>query len=514
MTFRHLRIASQLLFLCIFLFLFRQTDYNGSDHIPYAVNIFFRWDPLVAFTVMVAKRAVILVFLPSLIVIGLTVVFGRVFCGWICPLGTLIDMSARWIKPLWKWRINKRPLKYMILAFVFGAAILGVQYIAFFDPFSILVRGLTFALDPLMNAVVTGFFDGIYTHLPSLVSNITEPVYTFLKETILPFKQTFFYLSGLSLLFLMFIFFLEKFERRFWCRNLCPLGALLSLLTRISFLRRVPFKSCSKCMACSLKCRMDAFEQEGRLMTEECNMCMDCMDFCPDKIVGFSFRKPVNRTKMNTSRRSLLKSALLGMGLPFVSGVNPAFNKEHPYLIRPPGALEEKDFLAVCVRCGECMKICIQNALQPVILEKGIECMFTPKLVPRFGYCEFNCTLCGQICPTGAIRKLNLPDKQKFVIGTASFDKNRCLPYDKGIPCIVCEEHCPVYDKAIKFKTVQSIDQKGNPVTLKKPYVVETLCIGCGICEKVCPLQGEAAVRVIAKSGQSEDGADDTGYGA
>jgi ferredoxin len=145
------------------------------------------------------------------------------------------------------------------------------------------------------------------------------------------------------------------------------------------------------------------------------------------------------------------------------------------------------------------MKVCIQNALQPAFMESGYEGMFTPRLIPRIGYCEFNCRLCGQVCPTGAIKKLTLEEKRNFVIGKAYFNKNRCLPFAENTPCIVCEEHCPTYDKAIKFKEATIINVKGNAITLKQPYIINNLCIGCGICEKMCPIDGESAIRVIGR---------------
>ncbi len=131
--------------------------------------------------------------------------------------------------------------------------------------------------------------------------------------------------------------------------------------------------------------------------------------------------------------------------------------------------------------------------------------MFTPRLIPRLGYCEFSCTLCGQVCPTGAIRKLSIPEKEAFVIGTAIFDKGRCLPFADQSPCIVCEEHCPTHDKAIKFKEVTVTNREGNTVHLMQPYVIPELCIGCGICENKCPLPGHSAIRVFTTSISSDE---------
>lgn len=224
----------------------------------------------------------------------------------------------------------------------------------------------------------------------------------------------------------------------------------------------------------------------------------------------------------------------------------------NPSLIRPPGALEEKQFLNACIRCGECMKVCPTNGLQPTKLEAGIEGLWTPILVPEIGYCEYNCTLCGQVCPTGAIQELTLARKKETSIGTAFFDVDRCLPYAFAIDCIVCEEHCPTTPKAIWFETIDRFSREevtedtgfgdafesgsddyaqpqeeesgndesglleftgdaggaygggygssGDPdsTLLKRPRIDPKLCIGCGICEKVCVVADKPAVRVTS----------------
>ena len=131
-------------------------------------------------------------------------------------------------------------------------------------------------------------------------------------------------------------------------------------------------------------------------------------------------------------------------------------------------------------------------------LQAGIEAMYTPLLIPRLGYCEYNCTLCGQVCPTGAIPDLPVAEKKRQVIGKAVFDKNHCIPFAKRIDCIVCEEHCPIPQKAIRSETVTLAGFDGHPVKVKMPYVVDELCNGCGICENVCPLEGKAAIEVFA----------------
>ncbi len=505
-TLRTCRKISQVLFLFLFLLLFRLTDYSGFDEIPYAVNIFFRWDPLVAATVLLAAKTFISLLLPALFVIALTIVFGRVFCGWICPMGTLLDGAGKVINPSMQTNYSLRAAKYILLAVILTASFFELQLVGFFDPFSILVRGMTLAVDPVFNLIISGFFDPIYLYAPEWLSNLTEPVYTILKDSVLPHKQSFFQLSSLSGFILIAIIALEKLNRRFWCRNLCPLGGLLALFARFSFYRRFPGIACNDCQHCAPSCRMNAFDtKSGSIRHEECNLCMDCVDDCIKQPSRFTFSTPKNQLPVDISRRTFVGAALAGLSLPLLSKVNAQQMLPSPTLLRPPGAAGGTEFFSKCVRCGECMKVCIQNALQPCFMESGYEGMFTPKLIPRFGYCEFNCTLCGQVCPTGAIGKLSQAEKNTFVIGIALIDKQRCLPFADLSPCIVCEEHCPTHDKAIKFKKVTVINRKGKSIALKQPYVITELCIGCGICENKCPLPGHSAIRVLNNTMSAEE---------
>jgi ferredoxin len=142
------------------------------------------------------------------------------------------------------------------------------------------------------------------------------------------------------------------------------------------------------------------------------------------------------------------------------------------------------------------MKVCTTNGLQPTLFEAGIEGIWSPMLVPRIGYCEYRCTLCGQVCPTGAIKRLQLEEKAKVRIGLAMIDKSRCLPWAHARPCVVCEEVCPTAKKAIWFEDARVRDRKGNSLVVKQPRVDLELCIGCGICEAKCPVLGRPAITV------------------
>jgi ferredoxin len=170
----------------------------------------------------------------------------------------------------------------------------------------------------------------------------------------------------------------------------------------------------------------------------------------------------------------------------------------NPKLIRPPGACDEPEFLARCVKCGECMKVCITNGLQPALMEAGLEGIWSPVLVPKMGYCEYRCTLCGQVCPTGAIRRLTHDEKASLKIGLAMLDKGRCLPYAHSIPCIVCEEVCPTPTKAIWLEDVEVENRAGQAVAVRQPHVDLDLCVGCGICEAKCPVVDKPAIYVTS----------------
>jgi polyferredoxin len=498
------RRISQAVFLALFLVLFRLTDYSGQDEILLAVNIFFRLDPLVAASAVLAGKAVISLVLWSLIVVGLTLILGRFFCGWFCPLGTLLDYSHGFLPPR-KKPVNTRwrKWKYILLGFILISALLELPLVGYFDPFSLLVRGMTLAVDPFLNWTVSAPFNFIYQQAPSWFSSLSEPLFDFFKQTLLPYNQKHFTLALLSLALLLSIFALERLERRFWCRNLCPLGGLLALLSRIALLRGHITAACKNCRVCSSICRMDAIDEQKSIQPEACNLCLDCIDRCPQHIISFQFKKPPEKLPaLGISRRAFGGLVASGLLLPAFLQVRAEGKTPDSFLIRPPGSLKEKAFLNRCVRCGECMKVCINNALHPTLAESGLEGFFSPRLIPQIGYCEFNCTLCGQVCPTGAIRRLDLKTKQQTVIGQAAFDRNHCLPLSKGIPCIVCEEHCPTPDKAIKFREILMMNPENREVRIKQPYVIDRLCIGCGICENRCPLEGKKGVVVLGSNGR------------
>jgi len=269
----------------------------------------------------------------------------------------------------------------------------------------------------------------------------------------------------------------------------------------------------------------DAIVENGeKTLRGECVYCFTCQDVCPENAISFSFKsaRPQSVASGVLNRRAFVSTSIAGAAALPMLKLNYQAKSLYPWVIRPPGVEDEKKFLAECLRCGECMKACLKNGLHPTLIDGGAEGLWTPKLVPRVGYCEYNCTLCGQVCPSGAIPELGVEEKHKAVLGKAYFDKNRCIPWiaynrwgenaewTKEFNCAVCEEHCPTPEKSIRFSDV-TIETPEGPKTIRRPIIVEEECIGCGICEFTCPLDGPAAVRVISKNAARElqqDGGD------
>jgi polyferredoxin/formate hydrogenlyase subunit 6/NADH:ubiquinone oxidoreductase subunit I len=491
-------LISQLVFLILFLVLFVTTEYRGKDEISIAINSFFRANALVVVSYALAEKAMTWLLLPGVLMIVFSAVLGRFFCGWICPLGTIIDLVTKKIRKRGPIRVFKGRLKYYLLLPLLFAALFNVNLAGILDPIAILVRALTFFLYPIFGFAVRSGWVGLYG-LIGENRDYVEPVYRFLSDYILPFRETFYPLAFISFAFFLFILFLERYESRNWCRNLCPLGSLLGLLGKFSLFRRRPAKLCADCQECSSLCPT-SFDQEI-LKKEECILCMECTLKCRFGRANFTLKRAKAPAKKNVvpvmERRVLLGGIASGFLLSRAFSFVPASNQER--LLRPPGAQNESEFLKKCVRCGECMKVCLKNALYPDYFRAGFNGIFMPVLTPRLGYCEYNCNLCGQVCPTGAIPNQPLDQKKKSIIGLAAFDKNHCLPYAKRINCIVCEEHCPIPEKAIRTESVEMRSYDGKTVMVKQPYVVEELCTGCGICEYVCPLEGKSAIEVYSK---------------
>lgn len=531
-----LRRGTQIFFFLLFLLLFLKAEYTGENTLAWPVDLFFRFDPLILSAHLLTLSPFIASLWWALLFVGLTFLLGRFFCGWVCPMGTALDGCRRLLfrKAPDRGVANRwRRGKYYLLLALLASAPFSLNLVGLFDPLSLLYRSLTIVFYPAFVYGVEKAGHVLYRLGPP-ITYVSEPLYQFFKATVLPFRSLAYLLPFLTLLLFALLVAAERVDRRFWCRALCPLGALYGVIARFCLLRRKPYALCPDCGDCLEICKMGAFagpsggrkpspsppvsgeptspathgrqgeESEGaaapapvpKHLSAECQLCLRCLAECAKGRVSFGFRLQAPRAPLDLGRRQVVTSLATGVALvPFVR-LGSLARRPEEHLLRPPGAAEEGEFLSRCIRCGQCLKVCLTNGLQPVLWEAGLEGLYTPRLVPRMGYCAYTCNLCGQVCPTGAIPNLELPVKQAMPLGTATIDRSRCIPYTEGTDCLVCEEHCPVAPKAITFNEAEVLNLSGQKVLVKLPVVQADRCIGCGHCEYVCPVGGVAAIRV------------------
>ncbi len=471
---------------------------------PTVARWLFAFDPLTALAAMLASRQASVTLLigsgASLIV---ALVLGRAWCGWLCPLGAILDwMPARKprpkepdLAPSW------RHIKYVLLVMILGLALVGNLSLVFLDPLTLMVRTIATAAWPAFNVLLSVIEQVAYT-LPFLQAPVDALEAA--RGGLLPIIQPLYPAGVLVALLFASVLALNAIRPRFWCRYLCPLGGLLGLVSRLAFIRREPSLSCNSCTRCSRGCPMGAIDASNAFRSNpaECTVCLECAEDCPRDGQTFPGHVSFARHQPEDPGRRHFLLAVSGAIVTFgVLRLEPgrAWGAEHvhPYLIRPPGALDPR-FASQCIRCGLCLRSCPTSGLQPGLAASGWTAAWTPVLVPRLGHCDYNCTACGQVCPTGAIPALDLATKRQIVIGQAYIDQDRCIPWADGRNCLVCEEMCPLPDKAIKLEDVTVTGTNGATAEVRRPRVVREHCIGCGICENRCPLPGEAAIRVLA----------------
>ena len=495
---RRLRKGSQIISFALFMFLFIQAVYLGQS--PLASDLYYRLDPLIAAMAMIAGRTFIAGLLYSLINLLAAVIFGRVWCGWFCPMGTMLDWFSP-SEPSQKKKVSEkwRTVKYLIFVVLIFGAVVGNQSLAIIDPISILTRTMTTALWPGLRFMVLGVenflyeFDPLWPALDVFNTNVILPLFQGIESVFIAALPIFLFFAG--------IVGLNWITERFWCRYLCPLGGMLGLFSRSSIFRREVSDACTSCGICAQNCPTGTIDKGDKFTSDpsECIYCYDCAADCPVQAISFPghtpLLEPAKQQAYDPTRRQVLWSIAGTAAGVSLAGIETIQRRQPERMIRPPGATLT-DFTSVCMRCGECVRVCPTQGLQPSLLEGGWQNVFTPHLVPRLGYCSFTCDACIQVCPTGAIPPITLREKQQTPIGLASINTDRCLPWAYNTICSVCEEMCPLAEKSIRQEEVEVTNAQRDVITLKRPYVLRELCIGCGICEYHCPAGGEAAIQV------------------
>ncbi len=520
------RWLSQIIFFSLFLFLLLRTEYRGSLHaggseirLPYPVQLFFQFDPLVTLSNALSSRALYHGLLWSLVVLIPTMLLGRFFCGWICPLGSIhhffssLKSERKRGKQLIESNRYKRwhTTKYYLLVAALLAAVLGTGVVGWLDPFSLLVRSLGLSILPATNYALNAVLHAMEHSRFASVQMVGSGLHFIFGALLLGFKQPYFRQGVWLGIIFIFLLALNFRVTRFWCRALCPLGALLGIASRWSILGLVKSpEHCEDCNRCLLRCQGGDDPIGGVPWRQpECHLCLNCIDECPEHGLQFKFFPTQKSIGVNLQRRKVVTALAAGAVVVPLLRSTPGFAVERQErLLRPPGALDEEYFLSRCIRCGECMKVCPNNALQPALTEAGLEGIWTPVLVPRIGYCESSCVLCSQVCPTGAIWEITAKEKgwearvagdaKPISLGTAFLDRGRCLPWAMATPCIVCEEWCPTSPKAIYLQPAEVADAEGHLQPVKQPFVDPHRCVGCGACEYACPVQDRPAVYVTS----------------
>jgi len=430
-----------------------------------------------------------------ILIIILTVLFGRVYCSSICPLGFFQDIINNISR-----RINKRKkrfeflkeqklLRWLFVAiafipFIFGI-ILGINLL---DPYSIYGR------------IAGNFIRPVAIWINNVTASILESMnnYTLYAYHLKAFNTVPFIITSA---FLLLIVFLSYKKGRLYCNIVCPVGTILGFISKYSLFKIViREEDCLSCGKCARECKASCINANDKTVDmSRCVSCFNCLTSCPTEGIRFEHTRPikVNQTvEIDNSKRSFLIST--GIYFASLSTILAQAKKQIvitkpstiPVLrenaISPPGSISIDRFNSKCTACHLCVTSCPAQVLQPSFLEYGFTGMLQPRLDNNAGYCNFDCTICGDICPTGAILPLSVDRKHLEQVGIAKFIKENCVVETQSTACGACSEHCPT-------KAVHMIPYKNN---IDIPEVREDFCIGCGACEYACPTKPYKSIYV------------------
>lgn len=472
-------VLSLLIFVFIF-FLF--IDFTNTFSSAFINGVlFFQFVPsILKFINLLAFSATgfILIFI-------LTIFFGRVYCSTFCPLGTLQDIISFFSKKILKKKFYKKTKAYNFLRYSILAVV--VLFLIFS---SVLFLNL---LDP-------------YSNFGKIVSNLIRPIYyginntgTFILEKFEIYtlyrvdpKSYNFYSMGFSVAFLGLVGFLSYKHGRLYCNTICPVGTALGLTSRLSLFKiQLNDSLCTSCGVCGANCKSGCIDTQAKTVDfSRCVGCFNCLTVCPSSGVIFksSYKKSSeiipSSTKENNRRKFFADTAVMGIGV--LSLTNKVFGEElkegmvpvvKNFPVTPPGSTSIEHFNNFCTACHLCVSACPTHVLQPSVTEYGLMGLFQPRMDYLASFCNFECVICTEVCPTGAILQIDLEEKKTIQLGKTNFIKENCVVYTDETACGACSEHCPT-------KAVNMVFYKGK---LTIPEVKQEICVGCGACEYACP---------------------------
>ena len=485
-------------------------DLVAKEWIP--ADVFLTLDPLVSLSTAIASRQWIWSLGIAAAILVVCIVVPRGFCGYICPLGTLIDLFDHTIsRRIQRFRVPDDGwwvhIKYYLLFGSLLSACFGVLVTGCVAAIPVITRGFLFLGEPIQSGLLRGW------HLVPVIT--TGAI--------------------VSIILFLSVLALGLLQPRFWCKYVCPSGAVFSIGNLFRATERKVESSCIHCNKCIEVCPFDAIKPDFTTRVTDCTQCQTCGGVCPTHAIKFVERGNVVELKLandpptgesSLGRRGFLSAAVgtaaTVAGAVAISTTTKSFGAQlqssPEWLpIRPPGSVPEQEFLEMCIRCGECFKVCPNNVLQPMAFQQGLEGLWSPHVIADWAGCESSCNGCGQVCPTGAIRALPLEEKRHARMGLAIVNEQTCLPFADREACQLCVDECNAAGyHAIEFTQVHTeVDDLGQPIAgtgYLAPLVVADKCVGCGLCQTRCyginaqekNLLGETAIVVEAGEGRED----------
>lgn len=483
MTLRNIRLTLAVVFFIGITLLF--LDFTGTIH------AWLGWMAKIQFLpALLAVNVGVIIGL-----VALTLLFGRIYCSVICPLGVMQDIFAFFGKKAKKNRYTySKPLnwlRYIMLAVVIVAFILGLgSIVALFAPYSAYGRIASNLLAPIWawgNNLLAAWAEkhdsyAFYTVDVWIKSSLT---------------------LGVAVVTLVVLGVLAWRNGRTYCNTICPVGTILGFLSKYSLFRPViDTKKCINCKICERNCKASCINISGghKFDYSRCVTCFDCIDKCPKSAISYKLgmRKEESEIDNSASRRQFLTATAVMAATAAVKaqektvdgGLAAIEDKKIPERatrIVPPGAISLRNLQQHCTACQLCVSVCPNGVLRPSL---EIETLMQPESSYERGYCRPECTKCSEVCPAGAIIEIDKADKSSIQIGHAVWVKENCVPLTDGVECGNCARHCPV--GAIQMVA----SDPDNPDSPKIPVVNEAICIGCGACENLCPARPFSAIYV------------------
>lgn len=444
------------------------------------------------------------VILAALIV--LTLILGRIYCSVICPMGVFQD-AVTWISK--KTAKRKKRFRYAPAKTVLRWAVVVLTGVAFLSGFTV-VLGL---LDP-------------YSAFGRMVTNVWKPVYMWgnnlLESVFTQFGNYTFYQVDASIISissfiiglatLLVIGFLAWKHGRTWCNAVCPVGTLLGFVSRFSLFKvRIDETRCTHCMICGTKCKASCIDSKNQKIDySRCVDCFDCLGSCKEGALVYSLpsgalKKQADKQPATTdaSKRRFLMAGLTTAAattevmaqaksaIASASGTK-SYKRQTP--LTPPGSVSMAHFQEHCTSCHLCVSKCPSHVLKPAFMEYGAGGIMQPTVYFEKGFCNFDCTVCGDVCPNGAIKPLTVEQKHLTQMGKVVFIEENCIVHTDGTSCGACSEHCPT-------QALSMIPYKDG---LTIPHIDTNICVGCGGCEYICPARPFRAVYIEGNAVQQE----------